>query len=319
MEFRREWGAWGAAGEAAPAASAGRLLTLTGAPAAVAAVAMLGACASEPELSEQMQPDAVKAAQQHGSSEFACPVVSAEVVSRKTIEEPQGTGWYQPPRRAEYTVAVSGCGKQTTYLVSCDSLRKGCVAGGLPKAAGSQPDLADQLRPGAIKVAQQHGSSELDCPAATANVQREETVQEPQGTGWYEPPRRALYTIAVSGCGKSTAYLVSCEEQQKNCVAGHLQNAAGPEPRLVAELQADAVKIAQQHGATELACPAATADVLRKEIVEEPQGTGWYESPHRALYTISISGCGKSTTYLVSCDDRNKDKCTAGSLQNAAR
>jgi hypothetical protein len=111
--------------------------------------------------------------------------------------------------------------------VSCDDRKKACAVGGLQeKAEGAPPDLADKLLPGAVTVAQKTGSSELDCPAATTRVLRQETIQEPQGTGWYDPPHRALYTVAVSGCGKSTTYLVSCDTEKNGCAAGGLQNAA---------------------------------------------------------------------------------------------
>jgi hypothetical protein len=79
----------------------------------------------------------VLAAQQRGASELDCPGATAEVLSKETIQEPQGTGWDEPPRRAEYTVAVFGCGKRTTYSVSCDKRQKGCVAG--PVAAPALP------------------------------------------------------------------------------------------------------------------------------------------------------------------------------------
>jgi hypothetical protein len=174
-----------------------------------------------------MLPGAVKAAQQHGSSELDCPAVTTKVTRDETIEEPQGTGWYDPPHRALYTVDVSGCGKQTTYLVSCDDRKQACVAGGLQqKTEGAPPDLADKLRPDAITAAHQHGSSALDCPAATTQVLRQETVQEPQGTGWYDPAHRALYTVAVSGCGKSATYLVACDTRKNGCVASGVQNAS---------------------------------------------------------------------------------------------
>ena len=85
-------------------------------------------------------------------------------------------------------------------------------------ASASDQTLADKLRPGALTAAQQLGSSELGCPTAVAKVVRPETIAEPQGTGWYEYPYRAVYSIAVSGCGKSTNYAVACNNRQRRCV-----------------------------------------------------------------------------------------------------
>jgi len=242
-------------------------------------------------------------------------------VSKETIPEPQGTGWYEPPHRAEFTVGVSGCGKHTTYSLACDDRKKGCVAGPLSAVSAPPQELADTLQPGAVKVAQQRGASELGCPAATAQVLIKQTIQEPQGTGWYEPPHRAVYTVDVSGCGKRTGYLVACDDRKNACVAGALQKtAAGSpgQPQLADELQPDAVKSAQQKGSSELGCPGASAEVLRKETIEEPQTTGWYEPPHRAVYIIDVAGCGKRKTYLVACNDLKKG-CTVGGVQGAAR
>jgi len=104
-------------------------------------------------------------------------------------------------------VTVKGCGKQTAYLVECDTGKKGCAtAGSQPNQTGSQgQQLADELQPAAVQAAQQRGSKELECPAATARVNRKETIEEAQTTGWYELPYRALYTITIAGCGKQTS------------------------------------------------------------------------------------------------------------------
>ena len=276
------------------------------------------ACAAQKELTEQMQPNAVKAAQERGVSQLACPAATTQVLGEKALEEPQGTGWYEPPRRAEYTIAVAGCGKSATYSVACDSRNKSCVAGNAEKSAGPPPDVDDKMAPVALNTAQQHGSSELACPAATAKVLRQETVEESQGTGWYEPAHRAVYSVSVSGCGKQTTYLVACDDRQKNaCTAGGLQNTTAPRD-LADDLEPGALKVAQERGASELECAAAIPKVVRGETIQEPQGTGWYEPPYRAVYTISVSGCGKSTSYLVACDNKQK-KCTAGHLQSAER
>lgn len=288
--------------------------------ASVVSGVLLGACASEPQPREALQRRAVSAAQQRGASELGCPATTAEIVKGTTIQEPQGTGWYEQPHRAEYTVSVAGCGHQTTYFVACDDReRNACVAGPPPAHAALQ-QLVDKLRPGALELAEQQGAAELACPAAAAAVLRQETIQEPQGTGWYTPPHRAVYGIDVSGCGKRTRYLVTCDDEKKNrgggsqCVAGVPPEtpAASTRPQLADQLQPEAVKAAQQAGAAELACADTSADVVRKATLEEPQTTGWAELPHRAVYEMKVSGCDKRTTYVVACDDRKKTRCLAG-------
>ena len=46
--------------------------------------------------------------------------------------------------------------------------------------------------------------------------------------------------------------------------------------------------------------------------IEEAQTTGWYEAPYRALYTVTVAGCGKQDTYLVACN-KKENRCAAGS------
>src|ERR1700739_2801073 len=185
-------------------------------------------------------------------------------------------------------------------------------------AFASEPKLADKLQPGALTPAHQLGSSELGCPAAVTKVLRQETIAEPQGTGWYEPPHRAEYIIAVSGCGKRAQYAVACDNRHTGCKAGPV-TAPGPPPQTLADrLQPNAIKSAQQSGSSELGCPAAAAQVIHRATLDEPATSGWYEPPHRAAYEVEASGCEKSAKYLVTCDDRKKD-CSVAALQDTSQ
>ena len=272
--------------------------------------------ASQP-LEDALQPSAVEVAQQRGASELGCPAATTDIISKHAIEEPQTNGWYQFPKRAEYTIAVSGCGKRTTYLVACNKFKSACTAGPVPTSTGSATtrQLADELQPDAVNAAQQRGAKDFACPATAAKVTRQETINEGQTTGWAgDAPHRALYAVTVKGCGKQTAYLVECDTAKKGCAtAGSQPSEAGSQaPQLADELQPGAVQAAQERGSKELECPAATAKVNRKETVEEGQTTGWYEPPYRALYTITVAGCGKKTIYLVACD-KKENRCAAGS------
>jgi len=271
--------------------------------------------ASQP-LEDALQPSAVKVAQERGASELGCPAATTEVISTHAIEEPQTNGWYQFPRSAEYTIAVSGCGKQTTYLVACNKFKSACKAGPVPTSTGSATprQLADELQPDAVNAAQQRGAKDFACPATTAKVMRQETIMEGQTTGWgAEAPHRAVYAVTVKGCGKQKGYLVECDKAKKGCAtAGSQPSQAGSQrPQLADELQPSAMRVAQERGSRELECPAATAKVNRKETIEEAQTTGWYELPYRALYTVTVSGCGKKTAYLVACN-KKQNRCAAG-------
>jgi outer membrane murein-binding lipoprotein Lpp len=58
---------------------------------------------------------------------------------------------------------------------------------------------------------------------------------------------------------------------------------------------------ALQRGRFELNCPAATAAVLSRELVQ-PAAVGWRTIPiTRSEYTVGVSGCGQRATYVVVC------------------
>jgi hypothetical protein len=280
-------------------------------------------CSAAADLpAEALQPNALRAAQQRGATELGCPAAKANVMSKKTIEETT-TGWYEWPHRAEYTIGVSGCGKRVTYSVACDDRKKAeaCVASSGAAAGPPPQQLADKLQPSALRAAQQRGAADLGCPAATADVVSKETIQEAQGTGWYESPHRAAYTVAVAGCGKDTTYSVACGDRT-SCVAGPVSTASpSPPSQLANKMRPDALKAAQQRATSVLGCPSLTAKVLTEETINESQTTGWSEASHRVEYTIGVSGCGKRVTYSVSCDNqRGGAECiVGGAAPSAAR
>jgi hypothetical protein len=275
--------------------------------------AILCGCAT-PLPAETLRSVALSAAQQQGAADLGCPAATGQVLSEETLQEPQGTGWSEYPHRAAYKVGVSGCGKSTTYSLTCDDRQKSCAVGTSASTAPRQ--LADSLQSGAVGAAQQRGAADLGCPAATGEVLDQKTIEEPQGTGWYEPPHRAVFTIAVSGCGKISRYVVSCDDRHGDCVADTVQKKEPGQPQLADKLQPEAMRLAQQRGAADLGCPAATTEVLKQATLEEAQTTGWTEAPHRAIYSIAVSGCGKRATYGVACDSLQKSVCRAGSVQN---
>jgi len=179
----------------------------------------------------------------------------------------------------------------------------------------SEVPVVEALQPHAVRVAQERGASQLECPAATTEVLAKQPIEEATTTGWYQPPHRAQYSIGVSGCGKSATYDVTCNSHGESCIASVPQSAAHPAQRELAdEWEPKAVMLAQQQGSSELSCPTATTAVLTKETLEEPVTTGWYTPPRRARYVIGVLGCGKRTTYEVGCDQQ-ESRCIVRAAQ----
>jgi hypothetical protein len=95
----------------------------------VAVLAAAG-CASQQQIVDSMQPDAIHVAQRRGAFELNCPAATAELLSKEMIQSPMMNPRFAPPQRAEYTIGVAGCGQRATYLVVCAEGGTGCVAAG---------------------------------------------------------------------------------------------------------------------------------------------------------------------------------------------
>ena len=86
--------------------------------------------------------------------------------------------------------------------------------------------------------------------------------------------------------------------------------------QIVDSMQPDAMHVAQRRGAFELNCPAATAELLSKEMIQSPVVMNpRFAPPLRAEDTIGVAGCGKRATYLVVCADGGTG-CVAGGARN---
>ena len=95
------------------------------------AAALLAGCQSGPPFIDAMQPEAVNMAVRRAQFEMNCPSATGQVISRETLQPVVQTFRYSGPERAEYTVGVSGCGHQATYVVICpDDGSSNCFAGG---------------------------------------------------------------------------------------------------------------------------------------------------------------------------------------------
>ena len=83
----------------------------------------------------------------------------------------------------------------------------------------------------------------------------------------------------------------------------------------VNEMATDATQVAQQRGKFELNCPAATANILSKEMIQSAIVNPRWAPPQRAEYTIGVAGCNKRATYLVVCAEGGTG-CVAAGAQN---
>jgi len=84
---------------------------------------------------------------------------------------------------------------------------------------------------------------------------------------------------------------------------------------MVNEMQGNATHVAQRRGAFELNCPAATATVLSKEMIQSPLTNPRWAPPERAEYTVGVSGCNQRAPYLVVCAEGGTG-CVAVGTQN---
>jgi hypothetical protein len=85
-------------------------------------------------------------------------------------------------------------------------------------------------------------------------------------------------------------------------------------PPFIDQMQPEAMSMAVRRGQFELACPAATGEVLSRETVQPLVQTFRYTGVTRAEYTIGVAGCGKRATYVVICPD-NGSSCFAGAAR----
>ena len=86
----------------------------------------------------------------------------------------------------------------------------------------------------------------------------------------------------------------------------------------VDSMQPEAMHTAQRRAAFELNCPAATAEVLSKEMIQSPIMNPRFAPPQRAEYTVGVAGCGQRATYLVICAEGGTG-CYAAGTRNTIR
>jgi outer membrane murein-binding lipoprotein Lpp len=101
------------------------------------AVALVAGCSSAESRLDELQPNAVDTALQRARLEMNCPEATGTVVSRKEVDQPLPPSSSTSPvsirvgivhTRAEYAIAIEGCGKRTTMTVVCVEDQGSCVA-----------------------------------------------------------------------------------------------------------------------------------------------------------------------------------------------
>ena len=88
-------------------------------------------------------------------------------------------------------------------------------------------------------------------------------------------------------------------------------------PPFIDAKQPDAMQVAARRGQFEMNCPAATGELLSREMVE-PAIRARFGGQDRAEYTIGVAGCGQRTTYLVICAEDGSG-CFAAGTRNMIR
>jgi hypothetical protein len=82
--------------------------------------------------------------------------------------------------------------------------------------------------------------------------------------------------------------------------------------KLLNDNQDPAVQTALGRARFEMNCPAATATVLSREVVQPAMQGPWINGIQRAEYTIGVSGCGLRKTYIVICPEGGSGCYAAG-------
>jgi hypothetical protein len=95
---------------------------------AVWALVGLAGCATEQQMLDKHQSQAVETAVNRSRFEMGCPEAKGSVLSRVMVQPAINAPRYGGVERAEYTVGIEGCGKRMTSVVVCAVDGSGCFA-----------------------------------------------------------------------------------------------------------------------------------------------------------------------------------------------
>lgn len=73
--------------------------------------------------------------------------------------------------------------------------------------------------------------------------------------------------------------------------------------QLLDQNQPMAIQTAIKRGQFEMNCPAATAEVISREMVQPALQGPWVQGIQRAEYTVGVAGCGDRKTFVVICPE----------------
>jgi hypothetical protein len=91
-------------------------------------LALAAGCATQQQMLEQRQPEAVQTVLQRGRFDLNCQAATATVLSQDSIQPAIQGPWVSGLQRVEYTVGIEGCGQRTTYIVICQEGTQTCFA-----------------------------------------------------------------------------------------------------------------------------------------------------------------------------------------------
>lgn len=97
-------------------------------PLVLAAIAIAPGCATQQQMLQQRQPEAMQTAVTRGRFDLNCPTAMGTVLSQDFIQPAIQGPWVSGLQRVEYTIGVEGCNQRTTYVVICQEGTQTCFA-----------------------------------------------------------------------------------------------------------------------------------------------------------------------------------------------
>jgi hypothetical protein len=94
----------------------------------VLALAGLAGCATDQQMLDKQEPEAVDTAVKRARFEMGCPEATGHTLSRVIVQPAINAPRYGGVTRAEYTIGIEGCGKRSTSVVVCALEGSGCFA-----------------------------------------------------------------------------------------------------------------------------------------------------------------------------------------------
>ena len=95
---------------------------------ALGALAFAPGCATQQQMLQQRQPEAMQTALTRGRFDLNCPTATGTVLSQDFIQPAIQGPWVSGLQRVEYTIGVEGCNQRTTYVVICQEGTQTCFA-----------------------------------------------------------------------------------------------------------------------------------------------------------------------------------------------